>query len=69
MYNNALKNCKNMRIYLTILLFGLSTLLSGQTQPIDTINFKHALDKYFPNSGRKYFIEDLVDACNKTILT
>jgi hypothetical protein len=44
MHYNALKKCKTMRIYLTILLLGLSTLLSGQTRSIDTINFNHALD-------------------------
>ena len=33
-----------MRIYLTIFLFGLSELLSGQIQSSNTITLKHALD-------------------------
>ena len=27
----------------------------------------HALDRCFSNSGRKYFIEDLIEACNEAI--
>lgn len=31
-----------------------------------TIRYQ-ALDKCFANTGRRYFIEDLVEACNKAI--
>jgi hypothetical protein len=27
----------------------------------------HALDQCFSNPGRKYFIDDLMDACNKAL--